>query len=139
MRALLGEAGVIDDPGGQRMFTRHGGQHLTANLPQQGRVAPGRLGHDVVQRLMHLAHVCRSQTRRHRLDALARNRQHQSLGVVLHRNHTISMPGSFCQGIQIHIKALSLTRQILLAKAHCFNLLPCNLPRQANQLEEYSL
>jgi len=93
MRALLGEAGVIDDPGGQRMFTRHGGQHLTANLPQQGRVAPGRLGHDVVQRLMHLAHVCRSQTRRHRLDALALDRQKKSLGVVLHGNDAIGVSG----------------------------------------------
>jgi len=106
------------------MFSRHDWQHLVANLSQNSSIAPGRIGNDVMQGLMHLAHPAGSQMRRHRLDALAFNRQQQSLGVVLDRNHAISMPGSLCQKIQIHIKAFSLTRQIQLAKAHCFNLRP---------------
>jgi len=93
MRAFLGEAGVVDDPGGQRMFARHGGQHLTANLAQQGGVAPSCLGHDVVQRLMHLPYVGRSQPRRHRLDALALDRQKEPLGVVLHGHDAIGVSG----------------------------------------------
>jgi hypothetical protein len=52
MRTFLGEAGVIDDPGTDGMFARHGGQHLTANLAQHGNVAPRRLGHDVMQRFI---------------------------------------------------------------------------------------
>ena len=39
------------------MFTRHGGQHLAANLTQPYTIAPSRLGHDVVQRLMLLPHL----------------------------------------------------------------------------------
>jgi len=39
-------------------------------LPAAARIAPSRIGHDVMQRLVHLAHVAGSQARRHRLDAL---------------------------------------------------------------------
>ena len=91
MAAFLGKASVIDDPGRQRMFTRHGGQHLAANLTQPCTVAPSRLGHDVVQRLMHLPHLGRRQTRRHRLDTLALDWQKKALGVVLHGDDAIGV------------------------------------------------
>jgi hypothetical protein len=91
MAAFLGKTGVIDDPGRQPMFTHHGGQHLAANLTQPCTVAPSRLGHDVVQRLMHLPHLGRRQTRRHRLDTLALDWQKKALGVVLHGDDAIGV------------------------------------------------
>ena len=92
------------------MFPRHGRQHLAANLFQERVIAPGRVSHDVMQRLVHLAHVAGGQTRRHRLDALALNRQHETLGVVFDRNHAISMSGSSRQTVQIDLKTFRLTR-----------------------------
>ena len=100
------------------MFSRHHRQHLAANLLQKRVIAPGCIGNDVMQRLMHLAYVAGSQTCRHRLDALALDRQHESLGVVLHGDHAISMPGSLCKTIQIGLQAFRLTGEIRLAKAH---------------------
>src|ERR1700680_1029318 len=69
MSSFLREPRVIHDPGRQRMFSRHGWKHLVANLSQNTSIAPGRIGNDVMQRLMHLAHLAGSQTRRHRLYA----------------------------------------------------------------------
>ena len=82
---------------------------------------------------MHLAYVARSKTRRHRLHALALNRKHEAFGVVLDGNHPIRMSGNFCQAIQINLEARPLTRKILLAKAHSFNVLPNNFLHQNNQ------
>ncbi len=70
-------------------------------------------------RLVHLTHVARSQTCCHRLDALALNRQHQALGVVRDGNHTISMPGSLGQTIQIGLQTFPLTGEIRNLAAHC--------------------
>jgi hypothetical protein len=44
------------------------------------------------------------------------------------------MSGNFCQAIQISLEAFSLTREIQLAKAHYFNVLPNNSPCQNNQI-----
>jgi len=41
----------------QPMPLRHRGQHLAAHFLQQRGIAPSRIGHDVMQRLVHLAHV----------------------------------------------------------------------------------
>jgi tetratricopeptide (TPR) repeat protein len=67
----FGKTGVVHDPGDHAMPSRHRGQHLLAHLFQQPSIAPRRLGHDVMQRLVHLAHITGSQTCRHGLDALA--------------------------------------------------------------------
>src|SRR5208283_4771566 len=83
------------------MLPRHRGQHLAAHLLQQHGVAPGRVGHDVVQRLMHLPHLARRQTRRHRLDALALEGQEKALGVILHGDDAIGVSGDLRQMIQI--------------------------------------
>ena len=70
-------------------------------LPSAALIAPRRIGHDVMQRLMHPSHVVRGQTRRHRLDALALTGQQQALGVILDGNHAIRVPGSFRQTLQV--------------------------------------
>ena len=115
------------------MSPRHDGKHLVANLIQKRVIAPGCIGNDVMQRLMHLAYVARSQTCRHRLHALALDRQHESLRIVLDRNHAISMSGGFCQTIKIDLQTFPLTREIQLARAHSINVLPDKLHRQNNR------
>jgi len=116
------------------MFPRHGRKHLATHLPQQRVIALGRIGHNVMQRLMHPPNVSGCQTCGHRLDAFSLDRQHQALGVVLDRNHAISVAGGFCKVIQISLEAFRLTGKIKLAKAHSLKVLPNNPCRQANQL-----
>jgi hypothetical protein len=67
------------------------GKHFTAHLAQQSGVTPGRLGHDVMQRLMHLPYVWRSQTRRLRLDAFVLDGKKKTFGLVLHGNDAIGV------------------------------------------------
>src|SRR6266511_4422882 len=88
------------------------------NLAQQSAVAPSCLGHDVMERLMHLPHVARSQTRRHRLDALALNGKKKALGVVLHGNDTIGMSGDLRQPAQVRGQTLRLACGPLPASSH---------------------
>ena len=78
---------------------------------------------------MHLAHVAGSQTRGHRFDALALNRQHKCLGVVLHRDPTVGMSCGLSEAIQISLEPTRLTGEFLLAKAHSTNVLFSNLLR----------
>ena len=56
-------------------------QHVAAHRRQQGGIVPGRLGHEVVQRLVRRADPERLDPGRHRLDALALARQQQAGGV----------------------------------------------------------
>ena len=100
------------------MPPRHRGQHLISHFLQQRGIAPGRVGHNVMQRLVHLAHVARSQTRGHGLDALALQGQQKTLRVVLQGNNAIGMPDGSGQTIQIALQALRLTRKIRLATLH---------------------
>jgi hypothetical protein len=106
------------------MFPRHGWQNLVPNLPQKRSIAPGRVGNDVMQTLMHLTYVAGSQTCCHRLHALALNRQHEPFDVVLDGDHAIGISSRFCHTVQINLEPFPLTRKIQLANAHSFNVLP---------------
>jgi hypothetical protein len=130
MGALLGKSRVIHDPGRQRMLARHRGQHLAAHLLQKRVIAPGRVGHDVMQRLVHLAHVAGSQTRGHRLDALALDRQHEALGVVLDGDNAIGMPGGLGQTVQIGLQTLRLAEKSGCWRLMALNVLPHGRQRQ---------
>ncbi len=55
MPPLFGEARVVHDPGAPPMRA-HGGQHRVPGDPQHGRVVPGGVGHEVMQRLMARPH-----------------------------------------------------------------------------------
>jgi len=127
------QAGVRSESSGLSGALRDGWQDLTANLAKKCIIVPGRIGHDVMQRLVHLAHVAGGQTRCHRLHALALDRQQEAFGVVLNRDHAIGMPCGFCQAIQIDLEAFPLSREIQSAKAHSINVIPNNLPSQKNQ------
>src|ERR1035437_6622328 len=71
-----------------------------------------------MQRLVHLAHVAGSQTRGHRLNTLALDRQHEALGVVFDGNNAIGMPGGLGQTVQIGLQTLRLAGEIRLVAAH---------------------
>ena len=62
----------------------------------------------MMQRLMHLTHIARSQTRSHRLNTLALQGQQKTLRVILYRNNAIGMPNGSGQTIQIALQALRL-------------------------------
>ena len=101
MFAFLGDASVIDDPGLDGSFLLHQRQHVAAHLSQQIGVAPGRMGDDMVQRLMRLAHVIGGQAGGHRLDALARQLEHQPTAVILQRDVAISVFRGARQALEI--------------------------------------
>jgi hypothetical protein len=66
--AFLGEAGVVDDPGGDRPERR---QHLLARRGEQRLVGPGGLGDQMMQRLVRSTDLVGLDPRRQGLDALA--------------------------------------------------------------------
>jgi hypothetical protein len=55
-----------------------GGQNLLTDRREQGGVAPGRGGDEVMQRLVQTRHVGRVETRGDRLDTLALTRKQQT-------------------------------------------------------------
>ena len=86
----------------------HGWQHLPQHLRQHLLVISGRVGHQVMQRLMHAANIVGRQARRHRLDALALPRNLQPGAVVLQRCVPVSMPHGVRQAVHICREALLL-------------------------------
>ena len=78
MRALLGKARVIDDPGLDRPMSLDRRQNHLANFCQHPLVRPAPLADKMQQRLM----LRRRRHRSHRLHALALARQHQALTVI---------------------------------------------------------
>jgi hypothetical protein len=86
-----------------------------------------------MQRLVHLECVAGGKTRRHRLYALALDRQHWTFRVVLDGNDTIGMPGYLRQTVQIGLQAPGWGREIRLATAQPMNLLSNNHLRLGNQ------
>jgi hypothetical protein len=66
--SLLPMPGVIDNPGRDGVGFCHRSQHIVVQTAEQKLIAPGSVGHHMVQRLVHVPDVLRSQPRRHRLD-----------------------------------------------------------------------
>ena len=79
MRSLPGEACVIDNPYCQRKLPGYGLQYLSTYLLQKCLIAPLRIGHNVMQRLVHLSHMTGCKPCCHRLHALALKWKHQAL------------------------------------------------------------
>ena len=78
MRALLGNAGVVDDQRADRAVPLDDRQHAGAHRGEHRVIRPVGLGYEVMQRLMRRLHPPRLHPRRHRLDALAIAGQQQS-------------------------------------------------------------
>jgi hypothetical protein len=104
LRALLGVAGVVDDPGVDRAVLLDGWQHLAAHRGQHRLVRPVRLGDQMMQRLLRRLHPLRLQPGRHRLDALALTRQQQPGAVGLERRGAISVAEFRNQRIEIGVE-----------------------------------
>jgi hypothetical protein len=94
------------------------GNTLATYLLEKRIIAPGGIGHDVMQRLVHLAYVAWSQARSHRLDALALDRQQEPLGVVLDGTYPIGMSGYLGQTVKIGLQTIMLAREIQAAITH---------------------
>jgi hypothetical protein len=71
VRALLGKARVVDDPGSAQAVSLEGRQYLLTHGGEHGCVAPRCCGDEVMQCLMQAGHVGRVEAGCHRLDALA--------------------------------------------------------------------
>ena len=65
---------------------------------------PLRLGHEVMQRLMPRAGMHRIDPRGHRLDALARQRQHQAGAIALQARAPIRVSQSLGQVLHVLLK-----------------------------------
>jgi hypothetical protein len=102
-------------PKAGRHFTK---PHLVAHLSQQCGIAPGRIGHDVMQRLMHLANVTGCKTRCHGLNTLALQGQQQPLRVVFHRDNAIGVSAAARQLLQIIFKSLRPIERVRLPVLH---------------------
>jgi len=101
--ALLGKAGVVDDPGRDRTERR---QHLVACCGQKRLIRPGRLGDEMVQRLVRSTHPLGPDPSRHRLDALALTRQDQAAAVSGERLRAISVRQGARKGFDVSCKPL---------------------------------
>jgi hypothetical protein len=99
--ALLGKAGVINDPVGNRAMPLDRRQHGTAHRSQHGRIIPRRLGHNVVHGLVLRLYRGRCDPCRHWFDALALAWQQQPgaigprrrfpTGMAQHRDNPIQI------------------------------------------------
>jgi hypothetical protein len=86
----------------------HRGQYLAAHLTEHRFITPGRLGHQMMERLTNGLDVGRIDASGHRLDALALTGQQETLAVVLQRDLPILVPRSSRQAIPICREALLL-------------------------------
>jgi hypothetical protein len=68
---LLRKSRVIHHPSHYWSLLQHRWQHRIQTSVQHYFIAPGGIGHNVVQRLLHTSHIVGSQTSGHRLDAFA--------------------------------------------------------------------
>src|SRR5437762_8360378 len=85
MLALLRERRVVDDPGLDRPVFLDRRQHHLAHLGQHLLIRPGRDADKMQQRLMLRRRPRWSCPRRHRFDALALTRQHQTGAIIAQR------------------------------------------------------
>lgn len=98
--ALLGKAGVVDDPRPDRSMLFDLWKDPVANPRQQGRVRPRRLSHEMQQRLMPGRHP----RRRQRFHALALQRHQKSEAVILQRLSSVGVTNHPDQGIDIGVE-----------------------------------
>jgi hypothetical protein len=108
MLAFLGKPRVIHDPGHHRSLLLHGRQDLLAHVIEQCLVAPGSLGHQMVQRLALSLHATWIESCRHRLDAFPFAGLQQTLAIVLQRRVPIFVPRGARQAVHISREAFLL-------------------------------
>ena len=115
MLALLGNAGVIDDPAADRRLFFKLGQHERAHGREQFRLIPRRFRNKVVQRLVLGTDLIGSDARRHRLNALSCARQEQPRAVGRER----TMPVGVTDDVAQMFNVLRKTRRHALRGSPC--------------------
>jgi hypothetical protein len=88
-------------------LAEHRRQYEIQTPVQDGFITPRGVGDHMMQRLMHTSHIVWSQSRGHRLDALALAWQQQPGAVVLQRHVSISVPCGFHQALAYAAKRCS--------------------------------
>jgi hypothetical protein len=104
---LLWKAGIVNNQRLRR--TRAPADSLkgiTAHRIKHRFVRPWRVSHKVMQPLVFRAHPARRQMRRHRLDALTLNRQHQPGAVATKRFDTVGVPKRLRNQRHVFLKPL---------------------------------
>jgi len=107
MLALLGNTGVVDNPGADWCIFLDLRQHERAHGRKQLAFVPWCLRHEMMQRLVLGADLVGRNACRHRLDALSVTGQQQSGAVRGERSMPIHMTDHFAQMLDI----LSKTRR----------------------------
>src|SRR3954466_5669265 len=119
--ALLGEAGIIDDPGLDGPGALDPRQDQVAHLGEHGRIGPRRLSHEMQQRLVLGGDPGRSCHRGHRFYALARGRHEQARAVVAQRCGPIGVADGTGQRLDIDAKPRFSTLVEGHRRASCWN------------------
>jgi hypothetical protein len=71
MLPLFRKTRIIYNPSHHWTLFLHGGQHVPPHLGQHLLVVPGRVRHQMMERLMHATNIVGSQAGSHRFDTLA--------------------------------------------------------------------
>ena len=108
MQAIPIAQSTADTPERRAFYERIGRQNLTPHLLEKRVIVPGRIGHDVMQRLMHLAHLAGGKPRSHRLHTFPFPFQQQTRTVAPQRNLAVSMPHGLRQPVHICREAFLL-------------------------------
>ncbi len=110
VRALLGKTGVVHDPPAatREVHRRH---DPLRDTQQHLLVRPGRVGHEVVQRLVSRAGGHRCQMRRHRLHTLALQRCHQPGAISAQTGVPVYMTQAITQVRHVAFKLAKLFHQ----------------------------
>src|SRR5216684_3531951 len=108
--AFLGKGGVVDDPRGHAAVARHPLEHPLPRHAQHGGGVPGRVGDEMMHRLMARLDVAGIDARRHRLDALALPRQAEAGDVGAQGVMAIPMAEGCGQAVHIGGEALGTSR-----------------------------
>jgi hypothetical protein len=107
MAALLGDAGVVHDPGRDQAVMFFDLWHnVSADGLQQSGIAPHGLGNEVMQRLMLGLNAFGIKARRHRFDAFAVAVEQQAEAIGPERLLAVGMTQSTGKGIQIRVQSL---------------------------------
>nr|AAX11189.1 putative Pi-transporter-like B1 [Magnetospirillum gryphiswaldense] len=117
--ALLGKAGVVDDPGAQFDVPLDGRKHRRPHRRQHRLVRPVGLGDEVMHRLVRRLHAPRLHPRRHRLDALAVARQHQTQAIRPQWRRPVGMANCAAKVLDIRLKSrFTVARHSMETHAH---------------------
>jgi hypothetical protein len=101
MAALLGKAGVIDDPCLDRFLPGDRWQHMLTHTAQHRLIRPRRLRHKVQQRLVLRRGSLRRSHRRQRFDTLAALSRKQTDTVVREWPYAVSVSQHGCQTCRV--------------------------------------